>query len=79
MTRFATAKGFMGPFSRDGAASIAPTPPWYYSADFSTIECWVDPPVEALLPPGLSLQPDEPGLTTVSFVDWQACTDTRSW
>ncbi|UJW83128.1 acetoacetate decarboxylase family protein [Hydrogenophaga sp. SL48] len=77
MTRFATAQGFMGPFSRDGAASIAPTPPWHYSADFSTIECWVDPAaVEALLPPGLSLHPDEPGLTTVSFVDWQACTDT---
>lgn len=77
MTHFAAAQGFMGPFSRDGRASIAPNPPWHYAADFITIECWVKPAaVEALLPPGLNLHPDERGLVTVSFVDWQACTDT---
>ncbi|MBU9480768.1 acetoacetate decarboxylase family protein [Burkholderia multivorans] len=76
MTRFATSQGFMGPFSHDGMASIAPTPPWHYAADFVTVECWVEPSaVEAFLPPGLTLHPDEPGLMTVSFVDWQACTD----
>ncbi|EOC0263880.1 acetoacetate decarboxylase family protein [Cronobacter dublinensis] len=76
MTRFAKAQGFMGPFSHDGQASIAPTPPWHYAADFITIETWVDPAaIEALLPPGLNLHPDEAGLVTVSFVDWQACTD----
>ena len=77
MTRFAASQGFMGPFSNDGKASIAPYPPWHYAADFVTVECWVDPAaIEALLPPGLSLHPDERGLVTVSFVDWQACTDT---
>jgi acetoacetate decarboxylase len=77
MTRFAASQGFMGPFSHDGMASIAPNPPWHYAADFITVECWTEPSaIEALLPPGLSLHPDEPGLMTVSFVDWQACTDT---
>jgi acetoacetate decarboxylase len=76
MTRFAASQGFMGPFSHDGQASIAPTPPWHYAADFITVECRVPPAsIEALLPPGLSLHPDEAGLMTVSFVDWQACTD----
>ena len=76
MTRFAASQGFMGPFSHNGMASIAPTPPWHYAADFITVECWAEPSsIEALLPPGLSLHPDEPGLMTVSFVDWQACTD----
>ncbi|WP_454741961.1 acetoacetate decarboxylase family protein [Cupriavidus necator] len=79
MTRFATAQGFMGPFSYDGNASIAPYPPWHYAADFTTIEYWADPAaVEALLPPGLSLHPGERGLVTVSFVDWQACTDGKA-
>ncbi|SKD04332.1 Acetoacetate decarboxylase [Burkholderia sp. CF099] len=77
MTRFAASQGFMGPFSSNGMASIAPNPPWHYAADFITVECWVESSsIEALLPPGLSLHPDEPGLVTVSFVDWQACTDT---
>lgn len=76
MTRLTSSHGFMGPFSADGKSSIAPTPPWHYAADFVTIECWVDPAtIEGLLPPGLSLHPDEPGLVTVSFVDWQACTN----
>lgn len=77
MTRFAGSQGFMGPFSHDGMASIAPTPPWHYAADFTTVECWAEPTaIESLLPPGLSLHPDERGLVTISFVDWQACTDT---
>ncbi|RQO46864.1 acetoacetate decarboxylase [Rhodococcus sp. KBW08] len=77
MTQFADSQGYMGPFSRDGTASIAPTPPWHYAADFVTVEYWSNPAaVEALLPPGLTLHPDEQGLTTLSFVDWQACTDT---
>ncbi len=76
MTRLGVAQGFMGPFSHDGQASIAPNPPWHYAADFITVECWVEPSaIEALLPPGLSLHLDERGLMTVSFVDWQACTD----
>ena len=76
MTRFSGAQGFMGPFSPDGGSSIAPYPPWHYAADFLTIECWVEPSrVEALLPPGLTLHPQERGLVTVSFVDWQACTN----
>lgn len=77
MTRFAASQGFMGPFSHDGRASVAPNPPWHYAADFITVECWAEPSaIEAPLPPALSLHPDEPGLMTVSFVDWQACTDT---
>ncbi|MFJ2441500.1 MULTISPECIES: acetoacetate decarboxylase family protein [unclassified Streptomyces] len=77
MSRLGTAQGFMGPFSANGAASIAPRPPWHYAADFVTIEAWADPAViEALLPPGLTLHPEERGLLTVSFVEWQACTDS---
>lgn len=76
MTRFAEAQGFVGPFSRDGKAGLAPYPPWHYAADFVTLEYWTEPSaLEALLPPGLTLHPDEAGLVTVSFVDWQACTD----
>ncbi|MNQ33472.1 acetoacetate decarboxylase [compost metagenome] len=76
MTKTTTAEAFMGPFSFDGKSSIAPPPPWHYVADFITIECTVDPDVlEKLLPPGLTLNPNERGLVTVSFVDWQACTN----
>jgi acetoacetate decarboxylase len=50
MTRLAAAQGFMGPFLHDGAASVAPHPPWHCAADFTAIECRVDPSaVEALL------------------------------
>ncbi|MEN0135504.1 MAG: acetoacetate decarboxylase family protein [Rhodococcus sp. (in: high G+C Gram-positive bacteria)] len=77
MTQFAKARGFMGPFSANGAASIAPTPPWHYAADFTTIEARTDPDsIAGLLPPGLEVDPDDAGALTVSFVDWQACTDT---
>ena len=77
MTRFAKAQGFMGPFSAGGAASIAPAPPWHYAADFTTIEARTNPEtIAGLLPPGLAVDPDAAGALTVSFADWQACTDT---
>ncbi|HDS0919652.1 TPA: acetoacetate decarboxylase family protein [Pseudomonas putida] len=76
MTKIKSAEAFMGPFSFDGKSSIAPSPPWHYAADFITVECTVDPEtLEKLLPPGLTLNPQERGVVSVSFVDWQACTN----
>lgn len=52
-------------------------PPWHYAADFTTIEAWTEPEhIADLLPPGLEVDPQVAGQLTVSFVDWQACTDT---
>jgi hypothetical protein len=49
-------KGFHYPLTPKGKSTLNPAPPWYYSADFLSIEFWADASaVVALLPPGLEV------------------------
>lgn len=68
-----TPRGYTGPLSPDGRASLVPPPPWHYSGDFMIAEYRTDPgAVAALLPP--ELEPaDDPGAVAAIFADWQSC------
>jgi len=69
-------KGFLFPKTPEGRASLIPPPPWHYSGEMLTVEYRTDPAnVEALLPDGLSLCPDDPGAVAVIWADWQSCGD----
>jgi len=47
-------RGFNYPLTPKGLSTLNPPPPWYYSADFLSIEFWSEPSaVAALLPKGL--------------------------
>ncbi|CAG2127182.1 hypothetical protein LMG31506_00370 [Cupriavidus yeoncheonensis] len=60
------------PLSPRGLSSIAPPPPWHYSGDFLIVEFWADPAAAAaVLPAGLTPDPQSPGHATAIFVDWQ--------
>ena len=68
----------MLPRTPEGRASIVPSPPWHYSGDVLTIEYRTDPAnVEALLPAGVDLAPDDPGAVAIIWADWQSCGDSR--
>jgi hypothetical protein len=55
-----------------GLASIDPPPPWHYSGDAVGIEYWADPrAVSAVLPEGLSPDPNALGRATITFLDLQ--------
>lgn len=66
-------RGYTGPLSPDGRASLVPPPPWHYSGDFMIAEYRTDPrAVAALLPP--ELEPaEDPGAVAAIFADWQSC------
>jgi acetoacetate decarboxylase len=65
-------KGFSYPLTPKGKSTLNPSPPWYYSADFLSIEFWADPfAVTALLPSGLDLDPAANGHCSACFYDWQ--------
>jgi hypothetical protein len=67
----------MLPRSPRGRASIVPSPPWHYSGDVLTIEYRADPAnVEALLPAGVGLAPEDPGAVAIIWADWQSCGDS---
>jgi acetoacetate decarboxylase len=67
----------MLPRSPRGRASIVPSPPWHYSGDVLTIEYRTDPSnVEALLPAGVGLAPEDPGAVAIVWADWQSCSDS---
>jgi hypothetical protein len=64
--------GYTVPRSPLGLASIDPPPPWHYSSDVVGVEYWADPKaVAAVLPEGLSPDPDAHGRATINFLDWQ--------
>jgi Acetoacetate decarboxylase (ADC) len=64
--------GYAVPRSPLGLASIDPPPPWHYSCDVVGIEYWADPKaVSAVLPEGLSPDPDAHGRATINFLDVQ--------
>ena len=68
--------GYSLPLSPGGKASLVPAPPWHYVGDFNVIDYWADPAaVAAVLPPGLTPYPDDPGRAAALFVDWQSCSD----
>ena len=55
-----------------GKSTLNPPPPWYYSADFLSIEFWANPvAVAALLPAGLDPDASANGRCTAFFYDWQ--------
>jgi acetoacetate decarboxylase len=70
--------GFMFPQSSTGASSLLPAPPWHYVGDLLTIRYRTDPDgIRAFLPPGLDVDPQDPGLVTLVFADWQSCSDDQ--
>lgn len=70
--------GFFYPRTATGAASIIPSPPWFYSGDLLTVEYRTDPAnIEALLPAPLSLAPEDPGAVALIWADWQSCSSSR--
>jgi hypothetical protein len=65
-------KGFHYPLTPKGKSTLNPPPPWYYSADFLSIEFWADPSaVTATLPAGLDPDPKTEGHANALFYDWQ--------
>ena len=53
-----TLKAFTVPLTPQGNSALATFPPWHYSSDGLSIEYWANPDaVQALLPPGLALDP----------------------
>ncbi|MDM0022800.1 acetoacetate decarboxylase family protein [Variovorax saccharolyticus] len=64
--------GYTLPRTPLGLAAITPPPPWHYSSDIVGIEYWADPSLTAaLLPPGLSVDPETNGHSALLFLDWQ--------
>jgi acetoacetate decarboxylase len=65
-------KGFNYPLTPKGMSTLNPPPPWYYSADFLSIEFWADPSaVTMILPTGLDPDPKVEGHANALFYDWQ--------
>jgi hypothetical protein len=65
-------KGFNYPLTPKGKSTLNPPPPWYYSADFLSIEFWADPSaIAATLPAGLDPDPKAEGHAGAYFYDWQ--------
>ncbi len=67
-----TLKGFTVPLTPGGQSALATLPPWHYSSDCIAIEYWANPDaIQALLPPGLTLDPKSKGRAFFWFLDWQ--------
>lgn len=65
-------KGFSVPLTPQGKSAGTPPPPWHYSSDCLAIDYWTDPDaVAALLPPGLTIEENDPGRASFWFLDWQ--------
>jgi acetoacetate decarboxylase len=65
-------KGFSVPLTPQGKSSLATLPPWHYSSDCLAVEYWADPnAVAAVLPPGMTADPQSAGRAFFWFLDWQ--------
>ena len=65
-------KGFTVPKSPFGQAALTPPPPWHYAGDAIGVEFWTDPDATAaILPNGLSPDPNSNGRALMMFLDWQ--------
>lgn len=68
--------GFLFPQTATGVASMIPSPPWYYSGTWMTVEYRTDPErVRELLPDYLELDDEDPGRVAMVWADWQSCSD----
>src|ERR1700721_908108 len=66
-----TLKGFSVPLSPQGKSALVALPPWHYSSDCIAIEYWANQDaIQALLPPGLSADPQSKGRAFFWFLDW---------
>jgi acetoacetate decarboxylase len=73
-------KGFNYPLTPKGKSTLNPRPPWYYSADFLSIEFWSDPSaVAAVLPPGVDPDSVANGHGNALFYDWQFSGDNEEY
>jgi acetoacetate decarboxylase len=67
-----TLKGFTIPLTAQGKSALATNPPWHYSSDCIAVEYWANPDaIQALLPPGLTADPQSKGRAFFWFLDWQ--------
>lgn len=67
-----TLKGFTVPLTPQGKSALAAPPPWHYSSDCLVVEYWASPDaIQALLPPGLSMDQESKGHAFLWFLDWQ--------
>jgi hypothetical protein len=65
-------KGFNYPLTAKGKSTLNPSPPWYYTSDFLSIEFWADlGAVKASLPDGLDEDIAAEGRAQAFFYDWQ--------
>ena len=63
-------KGFSVPMSKNGEASMVPTPPWYYVGNVLSVQYLADPTkIQEYLPEGMKAA--ESGFCMLSFIDWQ--------
>jgi enduracididine biosynthesis enzyme MppR len=72
-----TLRGYTIPLTPGGKSSLVPPPPWHFSGDMIWISYRADPTAcRALLPDRLQLT-EAPLNASVSFCDWQWCTDSE--
>jgi Acetoacetate decarboxylase (ADC) len=65
-------QAFTVPLTPKGKSALATVPPWHYSSDCMAIEYWTNPDaIQALLPPGLVVDPQSKGRAFFWFLDWQ--------
>ena len=66
-------KGFHYPLTPKGKSTLNPLPPWYYSADFLSIEFWSDAAAVAasIAKAGLDFDNSANGHANALFYDWQ--------
>ena len=65
-------KGYTVPLSPRGEANLVSAPPWHCSGDVIALEFWADPAAaNAILPPGVKLDPQSAGHILALFVDGQ--------
>src|SRR6202046_5240867 len=67
-----TLKGFTVPLTPQGKSALVAPPPWHYSSDCIAIEYWANQDaIQALLPAGLTADPQSKGRAFFWFLDWQ--------
>jgi enduracididine biosynthesis enzyme MppR len=72
-----TARGYTLPLTPAGLSSLVPGPPWHFSGDVIWISYRADPRACRDLLPGPLRLTGRPLNASVSFCDWQWCTDSQ--
>jgi acetoacetate decarboxylase len=69
-------RGFSVPLSPEGRSSLTPVPPWHYAGDVLLVTFEAAPAaVEAVLPPHLDLDADDPGGCVALFAEYQTASE----